>query len=62
MKTDASKSVMKVGDGRGFVVEYQQEWPPEAPNQFTTERVVTTAADCLPQIPVVGELLKITRR
>ena len=50
MKTDASKSVVKVGD-RGFVVEYQQEWPPEAPKQFTTERVVITAAHCLPQIP-----------
>ena len=51
MKIDASKSIVKVGDGRGFVVEYQQEWPLEAPKQFTTERVVITAAHCLPQIP-----------
>jgi hypothetical protein len=52
MKTDASGSVVKVGEGRGFVVEYRQEWPPfEGKRQFTRERVVITAAHCLPQIP-----------
>lgn len=53
-KPDASESVVKVTpDGRGFVVEVEQEWPPEAgEKRFTlTERMVITAAHCLPQIP-----------
>lgn len=44
---DAARSVVTVGDGRGFVVEIRRRNP-----QFRVpERVVLTAAHCLPHLP-----------
>jgi hypothetical protein len=37
---DWIRSVIKVGDGRGFVVETERE-----------ERLIITAGHCLPQLP-----------
>lgn len=51
--------VLKVGDGRGFLVKYRVSIPPLAlpalkglrTMQFTEQRVVVTAAHCLPRLP-----------
>jgi hypothetical protein len=42
MKTDATKAIVRVGDGRGFIVEIQERF---------TGRLVITAAHCLPHLP-----------
>src|SRR5262249_22735021 len=47
-----SKSVVKVGEGRGFVVAYRQKLPPYDGKQVSYEmRLIITAAHCLPRIP-----------
>jgi hypothetical protein len=52
------RSVVKVGDGRGFIAEYRVERPrfPRKvkkllPRKFSYNRVVITAAHCLPNLP-----------
>jgi len=52
-------SVLKVGDGRGFIIEYRVKvshpWLPRRSKlqlpDFTERRVIVTAAHCLPNLP-----------
>jgi len=47
-----SNGVVKVGEGRGFVVNYRHEYPPfNGKRMFVDERVVITASHCLPFFP-----------
>lgn len=52
-KDALSAAVVKVGHGRGFVAQYRREYPPfkDGKPVFTTERLIITAAHCLPRLP-----------
>ncbi len=49
--------VVKVGEGRGFIIEYRVKTPPVKfphglkPLRFVKHRAVVTAAHCLPKLP-----------
>lgn len=47
----STTAVLKVGDGRGFVIEQQIRLPRRRGARVTERRVVGTAAHCLPHIP-----------
>jgi hypothetical protein len=46
-------SIVKVGGGRGFIVEHRVKLPPGRHHlrKFVTHRLVVTAAHCLPKLP-----------
>jgi hypothetical protein len=47
-----SKAVVKVGRGRGFVIEHRAEFAPfKVERRFLHHRLVVTAAHCLPDLP-----------
>src|SRR5688500_7378987 len=50
-RATASKAVLKVGDGRGFVVKYRKEHPPFKGEPASDTPLVITAAHCLPRLP-----------
>jgi hypothetical protein len=52
VKTGINGTVVKVGHGRGFVVEHSYELPAfQGKRFFRTIRLVVTAAHCLPRLP-----------
>src|SRR5262249_7168813 len=47
-----TKAVVRVGEGRGFVIEYSKEYPPyQGKRMFVDERLVCTDDHCLPSYP-----------
>jgi hypothetical protein len=46
-----TRCVLRVGDGRGFIVEHRYRVKLPTGNRFLTQRFVITAAHCLPQLP-----------
>jgi hypothetical protein len=52
MNPRATKGVIKVGEGRGFIIQYRRELPPfKGKRLFLDDRLVVTAAHCLPRLP-----------
>jgi hypothetical protein len=50
--SEISKAILKVGSGRGFIVEHRVGLPRfEGKPRFLDERLVITAAHCLPGLP-----------
>src|SRR5262249_44616765 len=46
------KGIVKVGEGRGFIVQYRHYTPPFKGERIPIdERVIITAAHCLPELP-----------
>src|SRR5271156_6016122 len=61
-QSKATRSIVTVGEGRGFVIEWQAQLPPrsarhrvsrrtEASARTITHRLILTAAHCLPFFP-----------
>lgn len=48
--SDAMRAVVRVGEGRGFVVDALSEWEP---GRFARDRFIITAAHCLPNLPPI---------
>jgi hypothetical protein len=46
-----TSSVLRVGDGRGFVAQWQQRLVIQGQQRFQSHRIVITAAHCLPFFP-----------
>lgn len=52
MNPTATKGVIKVGEGRGFIIQYSRESPPfRGKRSCLNVRLVITAAHCLPHLP-----------
>jgi hypothetical protein len=45
------RAIVKVGGGRGFIIEHRREVPPFNGKRFASDHLVITAAHCLPRFP-----------
>ncbi len=58
----STKSVVRVGGGRGFIIQHRQELPPfRGQRLFRHDRFVITAAHCLPRLPPCHGMSYLTR-